>query len=138
MDKEDYKSIGRLVAIGGTGVLCIVSLAYFGKAIIVNGIIMGVLTITGIGILWLKAPRSIKKALAKGDLAVDVLFTIFVFAAFGLTVTGLVGAGVTCIFMSLLLRINKFVQDKKKAEETKAKEASKSVAKDKQKNENML
>jgi hypothetical protein len=112
----DLKGIGKICAIGAVGIGCIAGLLYFGKAIVVNGVIMGVLTVAGIGILWLKSPVFIKKGLAKGDLLFDILFTVFIFAAFGLTVTGLIGAGVTCIFMSILLRVNKFLQNKKEAE----------------------
>ena len=55
MNEKDFRSIGKLVAIALVGILCIAGLIWVGKAIIVNGVIMGVLTIAGLAILWIKS-----------------------------------------------------------------------------------
>lgn len=89
-------------------------LGSFAHHLVMSGVIMGMFTVAGVAILWIKAPPIIKEMLAKGDFIVDVALTITVFIAFGITTTGLVGAGITCLFLSLLLKVNKIYQIKSK------------------------
>lgn len=107
------KEIAQLTLIIAVAVLAIGGMMALGHHIVVNGLMMGIITICGIAILWIKAPPFLKGFLAKGDVIVDAAFTIGAFAAFGFSITGLIGAGITCIFMSILLKANRIYYLKK-------------------------
>ena len=82
-------------------------LMIIGGAIILNGVVSAILTVAGFTILIIKSPMWIRRGLAKLDLLIDIVATLAVFVAFGGTFTGLIAAGVTCIFVSAGLRANK-------------------------------
>ena len=96
-----------VIAVAGLGML-----TQFGYHLVISGIVMGVLTICGLAIIWIKSPGYVKSFLAKMDVLVDVVGTVVMFSWFGFSVTGLIGASVTCIFLSILLKANRIFYSK--------------------------
>lgn len=101
------RQILQFTGITAIGTVAIGGLLAIGSHLVMNGVILGVLSACGGAILWIKSPDGLKRLLAKGDVLVDAGLTLLAFAAFGITATGLIAAGIFSICMSVVLKANR-------------------------------